>query len=70
VKVSGTGTTQVEATVWLAGSAEPATPSITRTDTTAELQVAGGVGLAAHRPSGTTVATAVRVTAFTVAPAV
>jgi PKD repeat protein len=70
VKVSGTGTTQVEATVWLAGSAEPATPSITRTDTTAELQVAGGVGLAAHRPSGTTVATAVRLTAFTVAPAV
>ena len=70
VKVSGTGTTQVEATVWLAGFAEPATPSITRTDTTAELQVAGGVGLAAHRPSGTTAATAVRFAAFTVTPAV
>jgi PKD repeat protein len=70
VKVFGTGTTQVEATVWLAGFAEPATPSITRTDTTAELQVAGGVGLAAHRPSGTTAATAVRFAAFTVTPAV
>jgi hypothetical protein len=70
VTVSGTGTTQVQATVWLAGAAEPTTPSITRTDATAELQLAGGVGIAAHRPSGTTVATAVRFTSFTVTPAV
>jgi PKD repeat protein len=70
VTVSGTDTTQVQATVWLAGGTEPTTPSITRTDTTAELQAAGGVGIAAHRPSGTTVATAVRFTAFTVTPAV
>jgi hypothetical protein len=69
VKVSGTGTTRVDASVWLDGSAEPATPSISRTDTTAELQVAGGVGLAAYLPTGTTAATAVRITAFTVTPA-
>ena len=69
VTVSGTGTTTVAATVWPAGSAQPAAPSITRTDTTAELQGAGTVGLAVHRPSGTTVATAVRFTGFTVTPA-
>jgi PKD repeat protein len=68
VQVSGTGTTQIAASVWAAGAAEPTTATITRTDTTAGLQVAGGVGLAAHRPGGTTAATAVRVTAFTVTP--
>jgi hypothetical protein len=41
---------------------------MTRTDTTAALQAAGGVGLAAHRPSGTTAATVVRFTGFTVTP--
>lgn len=69
VKVSGTGTTRVDASVWLDGSVEPATPSVSRTDTTAELQVAGGVGLAAYLPTGTTAATAVRITTFTVTPA-
>jgi PKD repeat protein len=68
VQVSGTGSTVVAATAWLAGTAEPTAASMTRTDTTAELQVAGAVGLAAHRPSGTTVATAVRFTGFTVTP--
>ena len=68
--MSGTGTTQVRGHGVVAGSAEPATPTVTRTDTTAALQAAGGVGIAAHRPSGTTVATAVRFTAFTVTPAV
>jgi PKD repeat protein len=67
VQVTGTGTTQVRATVWTAGT-EPATPQMTRTDTTAALQAAGGVGLAAHRPSGTTAATVVRFTGFTVTP--
>jgi PKD repeat protein len=48
VQVSGTGTTQLAATVWAAGSAEPATPTVSRTDTTAELQAAGSVGLTAY----------------------
>ncbi|UOX99768.1 PKD domain-containing protein [Blastococcus sp. PRF04-17] len=68
VQVSGTGTTAVSATVWLAGTEEPSAASLTRTDTTAELQAAGGIGLLAHRPGGTTVATAVRFTGFLVTP--
>jgi PKD repeat protein len=68
VRVSGSGTTAVGASAWTAGTAEPATPSMSRTDTTAELQAPGGVGLGVHRPSGTTVATAVRFTGFTVTP--
>ncbi|MGY1809658.1 LamG-like jellyroll fold domain-containing protein [Blastococcus sp. SYSU D00669] len=70
VRVTGTGTTQVAASVWAAGTAEPATASITRTDTTAGLQAAGGVGLAAHRPGSTTAAVDVRFTSFQVVPAV
>jgi hypothetical protein len=66
VQVSGTGTTQVTARTWLEGFPEPAAPSLTRTDATAALQAAGGVGLMVHRPSGTTAATAVRFTAFRV----
>ena len=41
---------------------------MTRTDTTAALQAAGGVGLAAHRPSTTTAVTDVRVTTFSARP--
>jgi hypothetical protein len=66
VQVFGTGTTQIRASVWAGGTAEPATPSMSRTDTTAALQAPGGIGLAVHRPSGTTVATAVRFGAVTV----
>ena len=65
VQVSGTGTTQVTGKVWT-GSTEPAAPQLTRTDTTAGLQVAGGVGLAAYRPSSVTTATAVRFRSFAV----
>ncbi|MGY1809659.1 PKD domain-containing protein [Blastococcus sp. SYSU D00669] len=64
VQTSGTGTTTVQASVWAAGTAEPATPSITRTDGNAALQVAGAVGLTASRPGGTTAATVVRVYGF------
>ncbi|MGY1618560.1 PKD domain-containing protein [Geodermatophilus sp. SYSU D00691] len=67
VQVSGTGTTTVRATVWT-GATEPATPQLVRTDTTAALQSPGGVGLNVYRPSANTVATTVRVTAFTVTP--
>jgi hypothetical protein len=65
VQVSGTGTTQIATTVWT-GTTEPAAPQLTRTDTTAGLQAAGGVGLAVHRPNSATAATAVRFTTFTV----
>jgi len=66
VQVSGTGTTQVTARAWLDGTPEPTAPSMTRTDTTAELQAAGAVGILVHRPSNTTANTAVRLTAFRV----
>ena len=68
LQVFGTGTTTVRASIWTTGT-EPATWQLTRTDTTAALQVAGGLGLAVHRPSGTTAATAVRFTGFTVTAA-
>ncbi|UOY04015.1 PKD domain-containing protein [Blastococcus sp. PRF04-17] len=63
---SGTGTTQLATTVWLAGTTEPAAPQMVRTDTTAALQASGGVGLTVHRPGGTTAATTVRFTSFRV----
>ncbi|MFW3170538.1 PKD domain-containing protein [Geodermatophilus sp. CPCC 206100] len=65
VQVTGTGTTQVTGAVWAEGSAEPA-PQLVRTDTTAALQAPGSVGLAVHRPGGTTAATTVRVPRFAV----
>ncbi|GAB3350740.1 PKD domain-containing protein [Modestobacter lapidis] len=65
VQVSGEGTTEITGKVWT-GDAEPADPQLVRTDTTAGLQAAGGVGLAAYRPGSNTVATAVRFTAFDV----
>jgi hypothetical protein len=65
VRVSGTGPTQIAATVWPGGSAEPATPSRVRSDATAVLQAPGSIGLLVHRPSGTTAATSVRFTSFT-----
>jgi hypothetical protein len=55
VQVAGTGTTQLAATVWAVGSAEPVTPTVSRTDTTAELQAAGSVGVTAYL-SGSAVA--------------
>jgi hypothetical protein len=66
VQVSGSGTTEVKATVWADGQAEPAAPQLVRTDTTAALQAAGSVGLAAYRPTSATAATAVRVSSFAV----
>ncbi len=66
VQVSGTGTTTVRATVWAEGAAEPTAPQLTRTDTTASLQAAGAVSLAAYRPSGATAAQVVRFSTYTV----
>jgi PKD repeat protein len=68
VEVTGTGTTQLAATVWTAGSPEPASPTLTRTDTTASLQAAGGVGVLAYLSGSATAGTAVRFTTFEVRP--
>ena len=59
VQVSGTSPTAVTATVWRAGTAEPAAQR-TWSDTTAALQAPGSVGLTVHRPGTTTTATEVR----------
>ncbi len=68
VQVSGTGTTRVTASVWADGTAEPTTPQLVRTDTTATLQAAGSVGLAAYASGTATAPDAVRVTALEGAP--
>ena len=64
VRVSGAGSTDVAATVWAAGTAEPTTPQLVRADATAALQAPGAVGIAAYRPGSATAATAVRVSGF------
>ena len=38
LQVTGTGTTELAAWVWAAGSDEPVEPTVTRSDTTASLQ--------------------------------
>ncbi|MGY1909672.1 radical SAM protein, partial [Modestobacter sp. SYSU DS0902] len=63
-QVSGTGTTELSTTVWAAGSDEPVEPTVTRTDSTASLQAAGGVGISAYLSSSATAPAAVRFTAF------
>ncbi|WP_448619992.1 hypothetical protein [Geodermatophilus sp. URMC 65] len=66
VRVSGAGSTDVAATVWAAGTAEPTTPHLVRADATAVLQAPGAVGISAYRPGSATAATAVRVLGFEV----
>lgn len=68
VQAAGTGTTEVSVTVWPAGSAEPATPTVTRTDTTESLQAAGGVGLAAYLSGSVTAPIQLRFGSISVAP--
>lgn len=48
LRAVGSGTTTLDAKVWRLGDAEPADWQITRTDTTASLQGAGGVGLVSY----------------------
>jgi PKD repeat protein len=45
VQAVGTGTTSLAAKAWLAGTTEPTGWAVSATDTTAELQGAGGVGV-------------------------
>ena len=60
LQVSGTAPTELALTVWPEGTAEPATPTLTRTDSTASLQAAGGVGLLAYLSGSATASLAVR----------
>jgi hypothetical protein len=56
LQVSGTGTTTVKGKVWKVGSAEPST-WLTGTDSTAALQVPGGVALLPYLSGAATNAT-------------
>ncbi|MGY1771717.1 PKD domain-containing protein [Blastococcus sp. SYSU D00813] len=60
LRVTGTGTTDLALTVWPAGTAQPTTPTLARTDTTAVLQAAGSIGLAAYLSGSSTSPVAVR----------
>ena len=68
VQVSGTGTTELSVSVWAAGSAEPATPTVTRTDTTESLQAPGGVGLSSYLSGSAAAPVQLRFTELTVTP--
>jgi PKD repeat protein len=46
--VTGTGTTTLSGSLWKLGSAEPASPQLTATDTTASLQGAGAFGIQSY----------------------
>ena len=60
LRVTGTGTTGLELTVWSGGTAQPATPTLARTDTTAVLQGRGSVGLAGYLSGSATASVAIR----------
>jgi PKD repeat protein len=64
VQVWGTGTTQLSATVWNAGTTEPVLPTLTGSDTSVGLQAAGGVGLSAYLYGSATAPVDVRFTAY------
>ncbi len=67
VRVSGSGTTTVDARAWT-GTTEPSTWTLTRTDATAALQGPGAVGVSAYLSGSATAAVPVRVTAFSARP--
>jgi hypothetical protein len=69
IKTWGTGTTQLAATVWAAGTPEPATPTLTRTDSTASLQASGGLAVSAYLSGTATTPVAVRFTGYSVTSA-
>jgi len=68
VVATGTGATQLAATVWAAGTTEPTTPTVAGTDTTAPLQAAGSVGLTAYLSGSATSSVDVRFSEITVTP--
>ncbi|MCZ2804097.1 PKD domain-containing protein [Modestobacter sp. VKM Ac-2983] len=68
--VSGSGTTTLDAKVWVDGTAEPADWQVSATDDTAELQAAGGVGVSTYvSGSATAVPVRMRVDDFWAGPA-
>ncbi|MCZ2858120.1 hypothetical protein, partial [Blastococcus sp. VKM Ac-2987] len=60
--------TELALSVWAAGSAEPATPTLTRTDSTASLQAPGGVSLGGYLSGSATAPVDVRFTEVRVTP--
>jgi hypothetical protein len=54
VQVSGVSPTTLRLKAWPDGSAEPSAWAVTQTDSTAALQVAGGIGLRTYIDKGTT----------------
>ncbi|WP_199183380.1 LamG-like jellyroll fold domain-containing protein [Cryobacterium sp. Y82] len=54
LQVFGTAPTTIRARVWAAGTTEPSTWSLSRTDATAALQQAGSIGLAAYNSGSAT----------------
>jgi hypothetical protein len=68
VKASGTGTTNLSLSVWAAGAAEPATPTLTRTDDTAALQGPGGISLGGYLSGSATASVNVRFSEVRVSP--
>ncbi|HVD27494.1 MAG TPA: PKD domain-containing protein, partial [Mycobacteriales bacterium] len=65
-KVSGTGTTSLAASLWVSGSPEPGTPTVSRSDTTPSLQAAGGLALSAYLSGSATAPVNVRFTSLVV----
>ena len=68
-QVSGTSPTTLKVKVWAAGSPEPAAWTMSTTDSTAGLQVAGAVGLTTYLSGSTTNApTTVKFSSFSAGP--
>jgi PKD repeat protein len=68
VKASGTGTTSLSLSAWAAGAAEPATPTLVRSDDTAALQVPGGISLGGYLSGSATASVNVRFAEVRVTP--
>jgi len=62
VQAAGSGTTNLSATVWAAGTTEPSAPVVTGSDTTAGLQAAGSVSLLAYLSGSATSPVDLRIT--------
>ncbi len=60
LRVTGTGTTNLELSVWQGGAPAPAAPTLARTDGTASLQAPGALGIAAYLSGSATAPVDVR----------
>ncbi|WP_051683829.1 PKD domain-containing protein [Blastococcus sp. URHD0036] len=65
LRVTGSGTTGLELSVWQAGAPAPATPTLARTDGSATLQAPGTIGIAAYLSGSATAPVDVRFDAVT-----